>query len=327
MSYKRNAKILLASGGVPVSETAWKFYTQDGIKTIHGHNDNLTSLLPLCDGTNTIMQIQNTLSHFPSVELERLISDLMKDRILVDCDKLYDGFIHFLSSGSVYKKRNMQEDLDKAYNTPSLPSAQGKIIRADKVKLSNLSALLATRKTVYKYGARSLSFSQISELFWSVYGIQGQIDARLSTKNYTVPSGGAFYALRFDMFLLKDVEEMVAGHYLWRPEQASFEYIKTDVKDIEGKIFDSKTNTKNATGILIVSANLEKTSQKYGAAALPLSYIEAGHACQNAYLYSSQENISVAEIYGFNRNIIENIINKDGFTFNALTSMIFGTRE
>lgn len=327
MSCKRNSKILLSSGGVQVSETAWKFYTQEGTKTVYGQNDNLMSLLPLCDGTNTIMQIENKLSHLSSVEVDQLVSNLMKDKILVDCDKIYNGFINFLSSKSIYKKRNMQEDLDRAYNAPSLPSVQGDLIQAEGLALSSLSALLATRKTSYKYGSCSLSFSQISEFFWSTYGIQGHLDARLSKKNYTVPSGGAFYALRFDLFLLRGTEEMPAGHYLWRPEQTSFECLGMNIEGIENKIYDPKTNTNDATGIFIVSANLEKTSQKYGAAALPLSYLEAGHACQNAYLFASQENISVAEIYGFNRSYIEDIINKDGFTFNSLTSMIFGAKE
>jgi SagB-type dehydrogenase family enzyme len=192
---------------------------------------------------------------------------------------------------------------------------------------STLGALAATRRTTYKFGDKPFSFAQLCCLFWSMYGHQGSYDERLSRRTYTIPSGGGLYGLRFDVFLFQDIEKMAKGHYLWRPTDCGFEFISADyMPEISENLFNPKIDLNKATGAFVISADLNRSSRNYSSSCFPLSYFEAGHAFQNGYLFASQENFGIAEILGFRRRLVEQIISDEKYSYYSLICGLFGSR-
>ena len=185
------------------------------------------------------------------------------------------------------------------------------------------------RILVHTYDFKPSAFTkkQLFHLFWSMYGLQADFDQRLSQENLTIPSGGGLYGLRFDLFLLHNVGDLIPGHYLWRHDETAFEYVSSDyIEDFREDFFMPKIDINNAVGLVTASADLDRISKKYGNKSIPLSYLEAGHAMQNAYLFSSQENTGFAEIYGFDKDFVMKFLNTGDRRYYPLISGMFGSR-
>jgi len=324
----QDTKLFLFAGGVPRVDRVWKFFSQNGPVEVEGQNDALLKLLPLCDGTKTLQEIMSCLEgEIPSVELKSLIQYLFDKYVLVDRSRIYEGFINHLYMGGVFERQVTREEVMRVTAEVSLPPVKGPQFSLERIPSSAFGAIAATRRTTYYFGDKSLSFTLLCSLFWSMYGIQGSYDERLSKTTYTLPSGGGLYGQRVDIFLFKEIGSMKRGHYLWRPKDCGFEYISSDYMDeIEDKMFNPKIDLNDADGAFVISADLNRVSRKYANSAFPLSYLEAGHAMQNGYLFCSQENIGFAEIFGFRRRMIEEIINTPKYSYYSLTCGLFGCR-
>ena len=78
----------------------------------------------------------------------------------------------------------------------------------------------------------------------------------------------------------------------------------------------------NSYGMIFITTNMKKGSKKYNNTALQFSLLEAGHVAQNAYIYSSVNNIGIFEYTGFNYKLLQTMFeNKNTIT---LTTLIFG---
>lgn len=322
-----DSKLFLFCGGYPTA-TEWHFYPQGGSLKVENSNQLIAALLPLCDGSRCYSEIKKILvAENHETAVSNLVQYLFDNCILVERERLYEAFMNYLYAGSPFERDITQEQIAQITAETSLPPITGTQFSLKKVPSFTLGALAATRRTTYKFGSKPLAFNQICALFWCMYGLQGHYDERLSNKKYTIPSGGSMYALRLDIFILQDTDTLKKGHYLWRPEICGFELISSEyIFEIKQKLFNPKIDLNQATGAFVISADLNRTSRKYSNAALPLSYIEAGHAFQNGYLFASQENIGIAEIFGFRRRLIESIISDNSYSYYSLTCGVFGSR-
>lgn len=320
--------MLLVCGSAPISGGGWCFFSQLGNVKVLEYDDVFPSLLPLCDGSLYASQILESLSkNHDSRRLRTLLEHLVTAKILVESHRLYEGLIDYFYPGCMHEKLLSQEDVERVAASPSLPPINSSRFYPAQLSKNPLAAMAATRRTTYAFSPKMLSQPDINNLLWSMYGVQGAYDDRFPKTTLTIPSGGALYGLRVDVFLYRSTDCLSAGHYLWRPIDNGLELLSEGIdKSFVSDFFNPHMNCENAFGVVVVSANLTRLACKYGNKAFILAYLEAGHAMQNAYLYASLANIGFAEILGFQRSLVESKINRGGMEYRSLISGVFGAR-
>lgn len=150
-----------------------------------------------------------------------------------------------------------------------LPQSKGNI---------SVEEALTKRRSVREYKAVPLTLKEISQLLWASQGITSNWGGRVA------PSAGALYPLEIYLVVGK-VEGLEPGVYHYRP--ASHSLIKVAEGDKRLALSNAglgQSCIKNAPINLVICAQYERTTQKYGERGRRYVYMEVGHAGQNIYL-------------------------------------------
>jgi SagB-type dehydrogenase family enzyme len=170
---------------------------------------------------------------------------------------------------------------------------EGKIVR-DKNMAPNVIALPAPRLTGEMsleeavcgrrsrrgFKASTISLEQVSQVLWAAQGITGPEGRRAA------PSAGALYAL--DIYVAAGGQEagrLTAGVYHYHPQRHALERTAVgDPRPTLSRLAVGQTFIAEAPLALVITAEYERISQRYGNRAERYVHMEAGHAAQNAYL-------------------------------------------
>ncbi len=141
---------------------------------------------------------------------------------------------------------------------------------------------LTRRRSVRAYKDLPLSLEQVSQLLWAAQGI-----TEPSLNFRTAPSAGALYPL--EVYLLSgNIIGLPAGLYRYIPEQHVL--ILVSEGDKRQELFQAslrQSSIRNAPGVLIFTAVMERTTRRYGERGIRYVHMEAGHASQNVYLQAA----------------------------------------
>jgi len=185
--------------------------------------------------------------------------------------------------------------------------AQGK----EEIKLPSIQTIgklsveeaISKRRSVREYKDGALSLKEVSQLLWSAQGVTANWGAR------TAPSAGALYPL--EIYLVAGrVKNLKPGIYRYNPERLSL------VKIVEGDkrfaLFSAsffQTCVKNAPISLVICAQYERTTRKYGERGRRYVHVEVGHAGQNIYLQAESLGLATVAIGAFADEAVKKVLN------------------
>ena len=321
-------KPYLVAGGFPKKDDRWVFFVPRGTAEVSGCNEILAKLLPLCDGDTSL---EDVVSHFSgtlkSNQIMNLIDRLAEHGILVDSTAIFRNYSGYASNPLRFTTGISEDEVIALQNDIShLPKMDAKVRLQYKEQNSPLVDLLKNRKSTRWYAAgKKQDQSTILELLWSMYGTH----ENTGKMRYTVPSGGSLYNLAIFLVLFAGVRGMTSGIYLWNHPESSL--LQIDAMDHRSEVKNLLTlnaeSVDSAFGFICIAANFDRSATKYGDFAYPLTYLEAGHSMQNAYLYCTQANLGIVEILGFDNDKVSKLLHLEEKRLDPVVCALFGGRK
>lgn len=167
---------------------------------------------------------------------------------------------------------------------------------------ASLEETLQKRRSVREYKNEPLSLKDTAQILWASQGIT-EGDHR------TVPSAGAKYPLEIYL-VVKNVEEVAQGVYCYDPKDHKLVLIvKGDFSKALAEVAANQQWIEGSAAILLISADFEKTTQKYGERGKQYVWMEAGHSAQNVYLQAVSLGMGTVSVGAFNEGKVQKILN------------------
>lgn len=167
----------------------------------------------------------------------------------------------------------------------------------------SVEEVISRRRSVREYKDEALSLKEVSQLLWSAQGITANWGGRIA------PSAGALYPL--EIYLVTGrVENLKPGIYRYYPERHSLIMIVEGDKRFA--LFSSslfQSCIKNAPISLVICAQYERTTRKYGERGKRYVHIEVGHVGQNIYLQAESLGLATVAIGAFVDEAVKKVLN------------------
>lgn len=321
----------LTCGGYQKDGAVWIFLTPYGEVEIKNANDVISCLIPLCNGelklAEIIAKIEDQIKD--KKEIKDFVLKLFKLGVLSDKFQIYKTWKAHGENPMLFFSDKSESEISDLIKS-ELPKDETD--QAIKIEIPDfvLRNILNNRCSTREFLAESLTLEDIVGLFWSSYGAQEKREKIWKygkEKTLTVPSGGGLYPLVLYLALLKDAQGLVRGAYRWNSEASGLEHLVNQghLKNLES-VITGIDSLKNATGIMIVTADYQRVSEKYANKAYPLVLLEAGHVMQNAYLYCAEKGIGFVEVLGFDQEGLSKSLELND-KLDLVVIGVFGTKE
>jgi SagB-type dehydrogenase family enzyme len=162
-----------------------------------------------------------------------------------------------------------------------------------------LETALFKRRSIREYKHHVLTISELSQLLWAAQGINDK-----KNKYRTAPSAGALYPL--EIYILNgNIKGMDKGIYKFRP--ISHDLIRTAMQAEMRKLSEAALYQEwmvNASMILVITADYQRTMKWYGQRGRQYVLMEAGHAAQNIHLQSVALDLGTVVIGAFDDDLV-----------------------
>lgn len=161
---------------------------------------------------------------------------------------------------------------------------------------------LLKRRSVRAYRDISLTLAEVSQILWAAQGITDASGLR------TAPSAGAIYPLELYV-VAGNVNNLPVGIYKYRPH--NHELLKVENEDRRAALCSAAINQlpiRNAAVVIVLSADYERTTMKYGERGKRYVHMEAVHAAQNVCLQAVPLNLGTVVIGAFNDSEVRKVI-------------------
>jgi len=269
------------------------------------HTKLIESFLKKCNGYLTVLEIINECNFDNDLGLEIAKFSFEEDWIC-DSRELFKEFFMNSINPTKYSRDISLDDI------LSIPQKENVLYDRENGFSGNsdipyfLEKALNSRQSCRSFdGSRKISKSQLFSILFSMTQVNG---------NRCVPSAGGMYSLEVFCFVLKQIDEIPVGLYifdsksgllhLWNNNKGD-DYISNDWLE---RLIGSKSFVRDSSAILLIAGNTLKVSQKYSNRSLRYTFLEAGHMIQNAIIYCSLENLGCVEIGGFDDKVAFDIV-------------------
>jgi len=167
-----------------------------------------------------------------------------------------------------------------------LPKTQGEM---------SLEEVIQKRKSKREFLGKPLTLEQASQILWA---------------SYAVPSAGALYPLEIYIVVGGDcVSDLEAGVYHYLPANHSLEKVSED--DLRSELATAclgQSFIAEAPVSLVIAADCERTTSKYGERGIRYVQMEAGHAAQNVYLEAASLGLGTVAIGAFDDGEVSKVL-------------------
>lgn len=157
----------------------------------------------------------------------------------------------------------------------------------------SLLAAIDTRRSVREFSAGTLSLDDVSYLCWAAQGVTDGGGLR------AVPSAGALYPL--ECYLLAGaVSRVPDGFYHYVVDRHRLRLVKN--RDLRAELAAAALDQDwlaDAAVVLVLAAEYQRTTAKYGARGERYVHMEAGHAGQNVYLTAGALGLGTVMVGAF----------------------------
>ena len=161
---------------------------------------------------------------------------------------------------------------------------------------------LAARRSVREYADSPLDIAGLSQLLWAAQGITGTGGLR------TAPSAGALYPLEI-YAVCGNVTGLSPGVYRYIPDSHALEpVIGRDVRDDLYLAALQQAPVRDAPAVIVIAADYDRTTCKYGERGIRYVHMEAGHASENIYLQAYALRLGTVTIGAFDDNGVRSVL-------------------
>jgi nitroreductase len=152
----------------------------------------------------------------------------------------------------------------------------------------SIEAALAQRRSVRSFTPGTVTLDQVSQLLWSAQGLTD------SQGHRTAPSAGALYPLEIYL-VASNVLDLDTGDRRSAVVAAAWGQAWID----------------EASCILVIVADFDRTAGKYGERAKRYVHMEVGHAAQNVYLQAAALGLGTTIVGAFRDADMKRLIEMD----------------
>lgn len=159
------------------------------------------------------------------------------------------------------------------------------------------------RRTTRAYRSQILSLHQLTQLLWSAQGITEDRGFKRAA-----PSAGALYPMDVYAVVGRDsVQQIEAGVYHYEPAEHILSRItQGDVRDRVAGAALSQMWMARAPINLVITAEYNRVTAKYGKRGIRYALIEAGHIGQNLFLQAEALGLKAGIVGAFHdRELVE----------------------
>jgi len=155
---------------------------------------------------------------------------------------------------------------------------------------------IKNRRTNRSFSNRALSLAQLSQLLWAAGGITENQGFKRAA-----PSAGALYPM--DVYIVvgnRSVTTIEAGvyHYQSSGHQMS-RVVQGDLRSLVAKVALSQNWMARAPVTMVITAEYNRASVKYGKRGIRYGMIEAGHIGQNIFLQAQALGLAAGIVGAF----------------------------
>jgi len=157
----------------------------------------------------------------------------------------------------------------------------------------SLEEAIFKRRSLREFSRQSLNLAQVGRLAWAA---QGSLD---SGTRRTIPSAGALNPLELYV-VASNVDGLAKGVYKYHSVQHKLRKISGEprLQDLAKAALD-QTWIADAPAVLIIVADYERTTSKYGRRGQRYVHMEVGHAAQNVYLEATALGLGTVLVGAF----------------------------
>jgi SagB-type dehydrogenase family enzyme len=158
------------------------------------------------------------------------------------------------------------------------------------------------RRSIRNYKDEALSLEEVSQILWAAQGKTVDWGGR------TVPSAGATYPLEI-YIVVGDVKDLELGLYHYKQE--NHELLKMNDKDIRNEIASAAWRQEfigQAPIIIVIAADYNRTTKRYGKQGIRYVDNEVGHCGQNIYLQCEALGLGTVAIGAFQEDRVIQIL-------------------
>ncbi len=161
---------------------------------------------------------------------------------------------------------------------------------------------LAARRSERYYRQESLALAELAQLLWAAQGITIDWGGR------TAPSAGATYPLEV-FAVVGAVEGLAAGMYQYLPAEHSLVHRKSgDLRTELSEVALGQPWVREAPFVLVIAAQYERTTQRYGERGIRYVHIEVGHVGQNVYLQAGALGLGTVAVGAFSDDGVKRLL-------------------
>jgi SagB-type dehydrogenase family enzyme len=193
---------------------------------------------------------------------------------------------------------------------PAMDTARvAEVLKLPRPRLQSATSVeeaLGSRRSVRNYRHTPLSREEAGQLLWAAQGITSPAGHR------TAPSAGALYPLTLYL-VAGEVTGVPAGVYRYDPRQHGL--IRTLAGDLRGVLCAAALGQGAITGApatLVIAAQPERTTGKYGQRGIRYLHMDAGHAAENVYLQAVSLGLGTVAIGAFDDAGVQRVLHLPG---------------
>lgn len=198
------------------------------------------------------------------------------------------------------KIKNQEEEIMLVKNSETISLPQPKT--SNQVSLEEV---INKRRSRRDFTNQNLSLDEVSQILWAAQGVTDKEKGFRSA-----PSAGALYPIELYLTVGKEgAEDLAAGVYHFNPEKFTLErHLSGDLRQDLREAALGQTAISQTPASLVITAVLERTTQKYGERGKRYVYMEAGHVAQNVYLQVESLGLGTVSIGAFDDQWVKQVL-------------------
>lgn len=269
----------------------------DGIRFMHYEKQydidgNIVSILwnilSLCDGHRNLDEIVE-ISKLDKKIVKEILLELDSLELISDSRKQYVYFHKITNYPPKYFRVLNPEEVLEHKKSKRKPIKTGIIFNYQANTHSSLYSMQVNRKSCRNFSDNQLTINQLGNI----------CDYAYSIVRHATPSGGALFPLKLYCIVTKKQKDFDVGYYEYNAENNNLVLYnkKVDLEQLK-YCFNDDSLAFNSPIQIVIAADLDRQSYKYGNRGYRLTLIEVGQVAQNISLYCEEQGLSSCELGG-----------------------------
>ena len=216
-------------------------------------------------------------------------------------------------AGNIFDSLDLEAKKGSSFTLAMANTPESKDSTETKIKLPapthkgsmSVEETIKKRRTQRSFLPIALSQQQLSQILWAAQGITEERGFKRS-----IPSAGALYPL--DIFVVvgkEGVNGLKSGLYHYQPDHQQLTcVIRGDIRKKVAEAALSQMWISPAPITIIITAEYDRTTRKYGKRGIRYVHMEVGHAAQNIFLQAEALNLGAGIVGAFEDNSLKEIL-------------------